>query len=291
MARRPRTQRRRRIAGTFRFHERRGPDPGQEEQRLSLFLPAEVLDRAAEQAARVGRSVQEYCGDLLQNAVEEAAIRHRVEEEEARRGPLEGLQAIAADPEYLVEWKASAQPDRSRFRVRRDSPRFATLDDPSATVMEPEPGPGSESDGSTSVEPATAGPVPESLPMLDRINPVAEIILRHAGLGSYEDPAGLLPSLRRGESIGPASAREILAALDALEKALRASDVLDRRLAYALHRLAFEGQVLLTDGWSSRAADAATVDVLHLVQEGVDRVLSGEDIRYYPRDDVSGASP
>lgn len=284
MARRPLTPRRRRIAGTYRFHERKGPDPGQEEQRLSLFLAAEVLELAAGQAARLGQTVQDYCEDRLRQAVEDEEARRRVEDEEARRGPLEGLQAIAEDAEYLAEWKASAQPNRSRFLGKRAPSLPRALDEPAA--------PGDPLEGSVPVSTPLDEPPPEAPPMrIDAADPVAEIVLRHAGLGPYEDPTGLLPSLRRGESIGPASARELLAALEVLEKALRGTLAIDRKLAYALHRLAFEGQVLLTDGWATRAADAATVDVLHLVQEGVDRVLSGEDIRYYPRDESPEVLP
>ena len=58
--------------------------------------------------------------------------------------------------------------------------------------------------------------------------------------------------------------------------------MLDRRLAFALHRLAFESQILHTDAWPG-AFDAWTVDTLRAVQEAVERILSGQDIRYYPR--------
>ena len=51
-----------------------------------------------------------------------------------------------------------------------------------------------------------------------------------------------------------------------LEVEHRDRDQLDRRLAYALHRLAFEGQVLLTDAWPA-AADAGTIDVLRIVHD------------------------
>ena len=55
---------------------------------------------------------------------------------------------------------------------------------------------------------------------------------------------------------------------------------IDRRVAFALHRLAFEGQLLVSEGWPALGQDAATVSLLRAVQEAVDRVLSGEDIRY-----------
>ena len=74
---------------------------------------------------------------------------------------------------------------------------------------------------------------------------------------------------------------ELLQALNALEVEYRNARAIDRRVAYALHRLAFEGQVLHTDAWAG-AWPAETVRILRVVQEAVDRVLSGEDIRYYP---------
>lgn len=107
-----------------------------------------------------------------------------------------------------------------------------------------------------------------------------EVVLRHAGF-SEEAGTGLLPSLRRGEPVAPSQAEELLRALVALEQGLRGQERIGRTLAYALYRLAFEGQVLLTDAWPALASDQATLDVLRMVQESVERVLSGEDVRYY----------
>lgn len=45
--------------------------------------------------------------------------------------------------------------------------------------------------------------------------------------------------------------------------------------------MAFEGQILLTDAFPGLAGDTTTLEILRMVQEGADRVLSGEDIRYY----------
>ena len=94
-------------------------------------------------------------------------------------------------------------------------------------------------------------------------------------------PGGFLATIRRGESVPEAAAGELLQALNALEVEYREARSIDRRVAYALHRLAFEGQVLHTDAWPG-ALDESTVNLLRIVQEAVDRVLSGEDIRYYP---------
>jgi hypothetical protein len=231
----------------YRFGDRKPPDPGQEPRRVILMVTEEVLGRAEAQALRAGfETVQAYCSTLLEQAIQARHDRDRIEESEKRRGSLEGLDAIANDPDYLVEWTASASRPRAAGASGREA--VPVLESPADPVA-----------GSTT-----------------------EVIFRHAAVGA-EDPAAFLPALRRGEPIGPDPARELLQALRELEGALGQSPHLDRRLAYALHRLAFEGQILLTEAWPGAAADPATVDVLRLVQEAVDRVLSGEDIRYYSR--------
>lgn len=275
MAKRLKYSRWRRLPGVYRFHERKPPDLDREDQRISLYLPSGLLELATEFATSAGTTLQSYCEQLLTQAIDQERIRRLVSEQEARHGTLEGLHAIADDPVYLAEWKAVVtQPARP--------------DEPPSTVK---PMPGSTCDEHTALlgprflfAPTTAPPVgPEAPPMPAESPSPATIVLRHAGLGEFDDPSGLLPCLRRGEGIGPAAARELLGALEALEEEFEGQATMSRRLAYALHRLAFEGQVLLTDAWPMGTEDTATVDVLRLVQEGVDRVLSGEDIRYYPR--------
>jgi hypothetical protein len=231
--------------GAFRLGQGK-PVPGNlDEQRLTLYLPAFVLDQAEDQAARAGyRTVQQYCATLLRDAIEDVRRRDQVAEAEAKRGALVGFHAITEDPEYLVEWSASASP-RERLEVHVIGP-----DDQEADVM-------------------PAGP-----------SPAAQVVLRHAAVGS-DDPAGFLATVRRGESVAEPAAGELLQAIHSLEVEFRDARMIDRRVAYALHRLAFEGQVLHTDAWPG-ALDESTVNLLRIVQEAVDRVLSGEDIRYYP---------
>ena len=48
-----------------------------------------------------------------------------------------------------------------------------------------------------------------------------------------------------------------------------------------LHRLALESQVLLTDAWPG-VFDERVITAIRTVQEAVERILSGQDIRYYP---------
>ena len=107
------------------------------------------------------------------------------------------------------------------------------------------------------------------------------IVFRHAGIGD-DDPSSFLATLRRGEGVSLEVSDELIGSLRDLEQRLFGAERLDRRLAYALHRLAFVGQVLSTDSPTEAASDPETIDRVRLVQEAVDRILSGEDIRYFP---------
>ena len=247
MAKRPRNLWRRPY-GSFRLGQKRPVDGNLDEQRLTLYLPAFVLDWAEQQASQAGvATVQIYCAGLLRDAIEDVRAREQVAEVEARSGALQGFRDITEDPEYLAEWSASAAP--------RDQA-------PTPLRIEAEP---SE---------ARADVMPEAP------SPAARVVLRHAASGS-DDPASFLASLRRGEAVTEAASGELLQALNALEVEYRDARSIDRRVAYALHRLAFEGQILHTDAWPG-SLDAGTVNLIRVVQEAVDRVLSGEDIRYYP---------
>ena len=251
LAKRPRNLWRR-PGTSFRLGQR-GPSPASlDEQRLTLYLPAHLLDWAEDQAARAGEStVQVYCARLLGDAIENEHSRGTVADTEARQGALEGFRAITDDPEYLAEWVASVTPRDGRHEIHitesADPPRLL----PEAHAAMP-----------------TAGP-----------SPAAQAILRHAAM--TDEPTGFLATLRRGESVAESVTGELLQALNALEVEYRNAALIDRRVAYALHRLAFEGQILHTDAWAG-ALNAETVNTLRIVQEAVDRILSGEDIRYYP---------
>ena len=106
-----------------------------------------------------------------------------------------------------------------------------------------------------------------------------DVISRHAGSG--EDQWGFLPCLRRGEPVPPVKSAELIYALNQLEEELKGADTIDRRTAHGLHRLALESQVLLTDAWPG-VFDERVITVIRTVQEAVERILSGQDIRYYP---------
>ncbi len=249
MAKRPRNLWKR-PNGSFRLGQGKPTIGNLDEHRLTLYLPPFVLDQAEDQAARLGYStVQKYCATLLRDAIEDVRRREQVAEAEAKRGALVGFHAITEDPEYLAEWSASATP-RERAEIH---------------VIGPD-----DSDSERQVN-AMTPPGPSQ---------AAQVVLRHASVGS-DDPGGFLSTIRRGESVPEIAASELLQALNALEIEYRDARSIDRRVAYALHRLAFEGQVLHTDAWPG-ALDELTVNLLRIVQEAVDRVLSGEDIRYYP---------
>lgn len=102
-----------------------------------------------------------------------------------------------------------------------------------------------------------------------------DIVWKHVGDGGGEVD-GFLARLRRGEQVPPATSAELLAALRVLEDENRGSSGLDRRLAYALYRLALESQVLLTEAWPG-AFDETTVAAIRAVQDRVERILSGSD--------------
>jgi hypothetical protein len=281
VAKRPRYSRWRRLPGVYRFGDKKRPDPNLDPQRLTLYLTWNELDAAEALAAEAGggQTIQEYCTRLLQRALEAERIRAQVANLEAQRGVLEGLHEIADDPEYLAEWQAQVEAQA------RDRGEPVRLDTPAAAVPPSEPiavEQASDSPAPPPVErPPEAGERPslEPGPTARPLSPAAEVVLRHA-LVIGDDGQSLLARLRRGESATVAEVAELARALQDLEQESRQSATLDRRLGYALHRLAFEAQVLHTDAFAG-AFDDWTVDTIRAVQEAVDRILSGQDIRYY----------
>jgi hypothetical protein len=241
--------------------------------------------------------------------LENERVHQRVAEFETRCGPLEGLKQIAEDPHYLAEWQ-------ERFEAGKGIiPAAGAANDAAAGSQTAGPGEPVALDvhvlesQSISSDPADdrAGRNPASEPLgLERAQPhvsvhpspgcgpvvtmnptvvsmsaqsPSDILARHVGAG--EDDRGFLPCLRRGEPVPAAKADELYRALRQLEEDLRGADVLQRSTAHALHRLALESQVLLTDAWPG-AFDDRMIGVIRTVQEAVERILSGQDIRYYP---------
>ncbi|MFO0908390.1 MAG: hypothetical protein U0794_08525 [Isosphaeraceae bacterium] len=281
MAKRPKYSRWRRLPGLYRTGEQKPADPDQELERLTLYVPWSALDEAERQATRQSyASAQDYCTDLLLQALDNERVRDQVAEIETRHGALDGLQEIAEDPDYLAELShAITSP---RHPARQD--RWVIPSD-SLTPIEPSepepPTPWILSSEST-IASSASQPPPALNPATGKVrsewlSPAAAVILRHAG--KSEDPYAFLSCLRRGESVPPSEVAELAQALHQLEVEYRGSRAMDRRLTFALHRLAFESQILHTDAWPG-VFDAWTVDMLRAVQEAVERILSGEDIRY-----------
>jgi hypothetical protein len=137
--------------------------------------------------------------------------------------------------------------------------------------------------------------IPFQHPTPDPLSPAAWTVIRHAGQAD-DDPYAFLPCLRRGEPVPAGEVAELAQALHQLEIEHQAAGAMDRRLTFALHRLAFESQILHTDAWPG-AFDSWTVDMLRAVQEAVERILSGQDIRYndnasrQPPGEAPGAFP
>jgi hypothetical protein len=309
VAKRPRFSRWRRLPGVFRSGEHRPTDKGTELDRIILYLPARILDLAEALADKAGvESVQDYCALVLMKGLENERVHQRVAEFETRCGPLEGLKQIADDPQYLAEWQerseggrtiipaagseADDQAERSRtagpgepdaidFRAGESQPAAADPTDEQADFRTT-PEPAGPRRAPVRAE-AAAGFVP-----VVTMNPLVlsmsersptEILARHVGAG--EDEWGFLPCLRRGVPVPAVKAAELNRALKRLEEDLRGAEMLSRATAHALYRLALESQVLLTDAWPG-AFDERMIGAIRTVQEAVERILSGQDIRYDP---------
>jgi hypothetical protein len=314
VAKRPRFSRWRRLPGVFRTGDHRPNDSGTELDRVILYLPARILDLAEALAEKAGvPTVQDYCALLLMEALEKERVQRKVADIEARRGPLEGLKQIADDPDYLTEWqqRSDAKPEtpppsasnhEAAGKIIRDDDDAMTVDIafPEVEVRPLESSPellidadyrpvtddepqAAPSEPNTSIVPIVSLK-PTVLKMAD--SSAIDVISRHAGSG--EDQFGFLPCLRRGEPVPAAKSAELIYALNQLEGELRGADAIDRRAAHGLHRLALESQVLLTDAWPG-VFDDRIITVIRTVQEAVERILSGQDIRYYPQSQAQGS--
>jgi hypothetical protein len=313
VAKRPRFSRWRRLPGVFRTGENRPVDSGTDLDRIILYVPARILDLAEALADKAGvPTVQDYCALLLMQALENERVQRKVSDFEARRGPLEGLKQIADDIHYLAEWQT-----QSGTRPEAPSPGRAGNHDPAGTgppaVNEPitvdlalaegevrslESAP--ENDGADVAEeekydrPGTivVEPVAGAIPFVSQEPTVVkmtdraavDVVSRHAGSG--EDQWGFLPCLRRGEPVPAVKAAELIYALNQLESELKGADTIERRTAHHLYRLALESQVLLTDAWPG-VFDERVITSIRTVQEAVERILSGQDVRYYPAPETS----
>jgi hypothetical protein len=311
---RPRFSRWRRLPGVFRTGEGRPVDSGTELDRIILYIPARILDLAeklAEEAAVP--SVQDYCALLLMRALENERVNQQMANYEARRGPLEGLKEIADDPEYLAEWQeqSDAKPESPAASAPtgdagtaqgpgQNEPLMIELSLPEKAVTlvggerAPADSPVEKENPAVSSAPSAFDessprptPTPGIVPIINLNSAVRtmseqaplDIIARH--VAEADDEWGFLPCLRRGDSVPTGKIAELTRALGQLEEELKGHDFISRRAAHALHRLALESQVMLTDAWPG-AFNERMVAAIRTVQEAVERLLSGQDIRYYP---------
>src|SRR5208282_1418426 len=185
----------RRLPPVFRSGEHKLPDPGEEPQRIIIYLPAAVLDQAVLLAGKAGvPTVQEYCAGLLGRAIEVERVKAHMVEVEAKRGPLEGFNEVTGDPDYLAEWheqteSREASAGRPQPLNEDSSPSPEHGESPERVLVRIEPAP------------RVIGRV-----ITERIVPevmdgtALEAVLSHVGPGDHE-PHGFLPSLRRGQPL------------------------------------------------------------------------------------------
>jgi hypothetical protein len=284
----------------FRTGEHKFPETSPETQRLTLHLPVPVFETAETLVAKLKKtSVREYCSELLRRAIEEERLLHQVEEFESKHGPLEGLAEIAQDPEYLSEWEALS---RARTNVEPKSSDNGSSNQPLAGVYIPfgtvppfDPAPETatlipeilsepETNGESSLDHEANPPIAWPLePLVTSIREIpmgrslqesaADVVKRHAGL-DFEDHWSFLPCLRRGQAVPASMIDELLESLERLRDESGGMATLDRSLAHALHRLALESQVLLTEAWPG-AFDERMVLAIRAVQEAVERHFAG----------------
>jgi len=276
----------RRLPPVFRSGEHKLPDPGEEPQRIIIYLPAAVLDQAEILAAKAGvPTIQEYCAGLLARAIEVERVKAHMVEVEAKRGPLEGFNEVTGDPDYLAEWHEQSE-SRESAADKPQTLNFSNVAD-GTDPLNADSAHSQESGEAPArvlvrIEPAprATGPV-----ITERIVPevmdgsALAAVLSHVGPGDQE-PHRFLPSLRGGQPVSPAGVSELMAALHQIEADQQGASMLDRRLVYALYRLALESQVLLTEAWPG-VFDDRTIGAIRAVQQMVERILSGPDIRYY----------
>ncbi|WP_165225828.1 hypothetical protein [Aquisphaera insulae] len=293
-----------RLPPVFRSGEYRIPAAGEEPQRIILHVKTATLDRAQILAEKAGAaSLSDYCAGLLSRAIDDESYRSQVAESEARRGKLEGLNAIADDPDYLAEWREKSE--SAEFSPATHPTDDDSLDSGAALTvpihdvrfLDPDDAIDGEADGQGSPDAPPVVRIERSRPqgeprISERIRPdvlsesARDVVIR--GLGTDEPSSeDFLPALRAGRQVRPEKGEELLRALDQVEAELRGVNLLERRLSYSLHRLALESQVLLTELWPG-VFDDSTIELIRAVQERVERILSGLEISYAP-DDGPGA--
>ena len=247
---------------------------------------------------RAVATLQDYCTALLQQAIEDRA-------DSRRKWPTSRRSAACSKASRRSPTTPSISPNgvpRSRPADRdrdRDRDRRPVRVEPSAdpapvleVVLASDTAPSHEA-----VSPTMPGlelesepirtPVPprrsilavESAVPAGSLSAAAEVVLRHAGQAGDAGPS-FLANLRRGESVPLAEVAELARALHVLEEESR-----DASMHGSAGRLRPAPARLRGAGPAHRclAGRVRRLDGRHLraVQEAVDRILSGQDIRYY----------
>jgi hypothetical protein len=259
----------RRLPGLHRVTEHKIPTHLTEPQRLTLYLTGEIMDLAEELARQAkARSPQHFCEDLLTQALltEQDKEEKRVEgivvsafdalEGYVREEALDTERDLIIEPSE-VEDTQPAPPVAPRVAIRLAIPQATIL---SKTEEE-------LSDRETVIK-NPAHPQPSF--SADR---AAETVMRHAGLRELLNSSAFLPRLRLGECVESPEVSDLFEALDVLEQSLQKDPRLDKSLAQALHRLAYEPQVLISEAWPILAEDLETMKTVRIVQAQVERIF------------------
>ena len=220
----------------FRSGEHKLPDPNQEEQRLTLYLSGTLLDLAEAQATRAGvETIQEYCAALLQGDRGRAVPRSgRRDRGEARADG--GAPRDRRRPGIPRRVEFPGRPQTCRRRLRR---RPFPCHGPSAVAR------GERCPVFRSRSPSWRSPRRGAEPARRAwscATPGSRATIR------WPSSRACGGASRPGWPRSPSWPRHF----NQLESEHRGADMIDRRLAYALHRLAFESQVLHTDAWPGR---------------------------------------
>ncbi len=239
-----------RVPGTFQSYQKEGLNVSSEPQRIVLYLPIELLDRIEQRALTEGMdSLQRYCEQLIINAFGDLDQRPKPKFESSPDPPVVRNALRSLDENLdLIESLSEAE---EAMPSQQEEIRVASA--PTSTMLF------------------------EAIPEI--VDDAVATILQHAGINDPQQ-RGLLSRLRASDQIDPNAFFGLWNALEQLENSLRESPILDRRLGFALHRLGFEGQILVSEPVSGTVFEEHVIQFVRLIQEKVDRILSGQDIRY-----------
>jgi len=246
-----------RLPGLSRVTEHKIPTHLAELQRLTLYLPGELLDLAEELGMQAGhKTPQRYCEDLLTQALQGQGLQEETKVQDMVKSAL----ADAAD--YLYQESLDTGRDiliGLTDPVQPNGPFTLRLNGPAVTQE-------------VGAQPTGDAP-PKANESADTLALAKMEVIRHAGLATSNDTGTFLATLRLGEVPSESAADSLLSALEILDHGMASDEVVPRDLAGALYRLAYEPQVLLTEAWPVLAQDEFTLRLVRRVQAGVEQIL------------------